>query len=730
MKKFPFYKQLDKKDCGPTCLRMIAKYYGKSYSLAGLREKSYIGRAGVSLAGICDAAESIGFRTLSAKIPYEKLKDEAPLPFVAHWRGQHFIVVYNFKKNTVLAADPAHGLIRYSKEEFLEGWLNYTSNGDTRGIVLFLEPTPDFYKTEDDGNLKKDNFKFLYSYLRPYKRYVIQLVLALLTGNLLLLIFPFLTQAIVDIGINQQDIGFINLILIAHLMLFFSRTAIDFIRSWILLHIGTRINIFILSDFLIKLMKLPISFFDSKMIGDLLQRIGDHQRIEMFLTSSTLNILFSFFSLIVFGTVLAYYDITIFGVFLFGTLLYAGWVILFLERRKILDFKLFHQTSQNRNHLIQLISGIQEIRLHNAERQKRWEWERIQAKLFRVNIKNLSLNQYQQIGSAFINELKNIFITFLAAKSVIDGDITLGMMLAIQYIIGQLNTPINQMIGFVHSAQDAKLSLERMGEIHNKEDEETQGESKISIFPENKSLLIKDLSFQYEGPHSPQVLKNINMHIPEGQITAIVGASGSGKTTLVKLLLKIYNPIQGELRLGDINLDNFSNRLWRSKCGSVLQDGYIFSDTIAKNILINDEELNREKLMYSVKVANIQEFIESLPLGYNTLIGRDGHGLSQGQKQRILIARAVYKNPEYIFFDEATNALDANNEKVIMENLDRFFQGRTVVVVAHRLSTVKNADQIIVMDKGEVIEVGTHHELVQERGAYFNLVKNQLELGN
>jgi ATP-binding cassette subfamily B protein len=477
-------------------------------------------------------------------------------------------------------------------------------------------------------------------------------------------------------------------------------------------------------------MKLPISFFDSKMIGDLLQRIGDHQRIEMFLTSSTLNILFSFFSLIVFGTVLAYYDITIFGVFLFGTLLYAGWVILFLERRKILDFKLFHQTSQNRNHLIQLISGIQEIRLHNAERQKRWEWERIQAKLFRVNIKNLSLNQYQQIGSAFINELKNIFITFLAAKSVIDGDITLGMMLAIQYIIGQLNTPINQMIGFVHSAQDAKLSLERMGEIHNKEDEETQGESKISIFPENKSLFIKDLSFQYEGPHSPQVLKNINMHIPEGQITAIVGASGSGKTTLVKLLLKIYNPIQGELRLGDINLDNFSNRLWRSKCGSVLQDGYIFSDTIAKNILINDEELNREKLMYSVKVANIQEFIESLPLGYNTLIGRDGHGLSQGQKQRILIARAVYKNPEYIFFDEATNALDANNEKVIMENLDRFFQGRTVVVVAHRLSTVKNADQIIVMDKGEVIEEGTHHELVQERGAYFNLVKNQLELGN
>lgn len=730
MKKFPFYKQLDRKDCGPTCLRMIARYYGKIYSLERLRENSYISREGVSLAGICDAAESIGFRTLSAKIPYEKLKQEVPLPFIAPWRGRHFIVVYSFKKESVLAADPAYGLISYSKKEFLEGWLNYTSNGENRGIVLLLEPTPDFYKAEDDSQLKKNNFKFLFSYLGPYKRYVVQLVLALLTGNVLLLLFPFLTQAIVDVGISQQDIGFINLILIAHIMLFLSRTAIDFIRSWILLHISTRVNIFIISDFLIKLMKLPLSFFDSKMIGDLLQRIGDHQRIELFLTSTTLNILFSFFSLIIFGAVLAYYDLTIFGIFFLGSLLYAGWIVLFLEKRKILDYKLFDQTAQNRSHLIQLISGIQEIRLHNAERQKRWEWERIQAKLFRVSIKNLSLNQYQQIGSAFINELKNIFITFWAAKSVIDGDITLGMMLAVQYIIGQLNTPINQMIGFVHSAQDARLSLERMGEIHNKEDEETQGESKVSIFPENRSLSIKDLSFQYEGPHSPKVLRNINMHIPEGKITAIVGASGSGKTTLVKLLLKIYNPDQGEIKLGDINLANFSNKLWRSKCGSVLQDGYIFSDTIAKNILINGEQLDQEKLIYSVKVANIQEFIESLPLGYNTMIGMDGHGLSQGQKQRILIARAVYKNPEYIFFDEATNALDANNEKIIMENLDRFFQGRTVVIVAHRLSTVKNADQIIVLDKGEVIEVGTHLKLTQERGAYFHLVRNQLELGN
>ena len=552
----------------------------------------------------------------------------------------------------------------------------------------------------------------------------------MLIGSLLQLLFPFLTQSIVDIGINNQDISFINLILIAQLVLYASRTAVEFIRSWILLHLGTRINISIISDFLIKLMKLPISFFDTKMIGDLLQRIQDHRRIEHFLTSSTLNILFSFVNLIIFGAVLIYYNLTIFLVFAIGSIIYALWILIFMRRRRELDFKLFDQMADNQSNLIQLITGMQEIKLNNAEKQKRWEWERIQAKLFRVSIKSLALNQYQQVGSVFVNEVKNIFISFLAAKSVIDGDITLGMMLAIQYIIGQLNTPINDLIGFIHSTQDAKISLERLGEIHAKENEEDENIQKVTIFPNDKSLYTEDLCFQYAGPHSEMVLEGINMVVPEGKLTAIVGTSGSGKTTLVKLLLKFYNPVKGNIRLGDIQLGNFSNRIWRDKCGSVMQDGFIFSDSIAKNITVSDEHIDRERLFYAVKMANIQDFIESLPLGYNTKIGNDGHGLSQGQKQRILIARAVYKDPEYLFFDEATNALDAHNEKIIMENLNQFFEGKTVVVVAHRLSTVKNADQIIVLEKGKIVERGDHKELIAKKGVYYHLVKNQLELGN
>ncbi len=730
MKKFPFYRQLDKMDCGPSCLRMICKYYGKSFSLERLRENTHLTRRGVSFAGLCDAAENIGFRTLSAKISFEKLKTEAPLPLIAHWKEEHFVVIHKIHKEKVYVADPSYGLITYNKTEFLDGWIKNRNPSEDSGLVLLLETTPEFYNTEDDELLEKGSFKFLLSYLYPYKRFLIQLLIGLLAGSLLQLLFPFLTQAIVDVGINNREINFIHLILIAQLMLFFSRTAVDFIQSWLLLYIGSRINIYIISDFLIKLMKLPVSFFDSKMMGDLLQRIGDHRKIELFLSTGTLNMLFSFFNLIIFAAVLAYYNATIFGIFFLGSLLYAGWILIFLKKRKELNHKSFNETAKDRSNLIQLISAMQEIRLHNAERQKRWEWERIQAKVFRIQVKALRINQYQQAGSVFINEFKNIIITFFAAKSVIDGEITLGMMLAIQYIIGQLNAPISQLISFIHITQDARISMERLAEIHNKENEEENENNKVVIFPERKSLLIQNLSFSYEGPKSTPVLRNLTLEIPEGKITAIVGASGSGKTTLIKLLLKIYNPTSGEIRIGDIRLENFSNKLWRDKCGAVLQDGFIFSDTVAKNIVINDEHIDRQKLLYAVKVANIQEFIESLPLGYDTKIGRDGHGLSQGQKQRILIARAVYKDPEYIYFDEATNALDANNERVIMENLNRFFKGRTVIVVAHRLSTVKNADQIIVLDKGMIIEQGTHKELTHKRESYYRLVKNQLELGN
>lgn len=715
-------------DCGPACLSMVAKYYGKTYTLQTLRERSYITREGVSMLGISDAAESIGMRTMGVRLNFEKLKSEVPLPCIAHWKQRHFVVVYKIKKDRVYVADPGHGQVIYTKEEFLRGWISTRKEGEDQGLCLLLEPTPDFYKQEDE-KIDKSNFHFLFSYLRPYKKFLFQLFLGLFFGSILQLIFPFLTQSIVDKGINNQDIHFVYLVLIAQLVLFVSQTSVEFIRSWILLHISTRINISLISDFLIKLMKLSIGFFDTKMIGDILQRIGDHSRIESFLTSSTLNILFSMLNLVVFGIVLAIYNLKIFFIFVIASIAYVVWVVVFMKKRRELDFKRFAQMSDNQSNLIQLITGIQEIKLNNCEKQKRWDWERIQAKLFKVNVKSLSLSQYQQSGSSFINQLKNILISFWAAKSVIDGTMTLGMMMAVQYIIGQLNSPIQQLIGFFHATQDAKISLERLGEIHQKEDEESPDDARMTSLPSDRTLTIRDLSFQYEGPHSEFVLKDLTLTIPEKKMTAIVGVSGSGKTTLVKLLLGFYPPTKGEIKIGDIYLTNFSQRLWRQKCGVVMQDGFIFSETIAKNIAVGEEIIDKDRLWDAVKVANIQDLIESLPLGYNTKIGMEGHGLSQGQKQRILIARSVYKNPEFLFFDEATNALDTKNERIIMTNMDTFFQGRTVVIVAHRLSTVKNADQIVVIDQGKIVELGTHQELTRLRGNYYNLVKDQLELG-
>lgn len=727
-RSFPFYKQLDAMDCGPACLRMVAKFYGKNFTLQTLRDRSFITRRGVSLLGISDAAESIGMRSMGIKISFERLK-KAPLPCIVHWKQEHFIVVYKIKKDKVFIANPAFGKVTYSVEEFLKGWVSTEKDGVGQGLCLLLEPTPDFFKQSDE-KLNKGNFKFLFSYLRGYRKFIIQLILGLLMVSIIQLIFPFLTQQVVDFGINNQDIGFIYLVLIAQLVLFISRMSVDFIRGWILLHLGTRVNISLISDFLIKLMKLPIAFFDTKTIGDLLQRIGDHRRIELFLTSSTLNILFSFFSLFIFGIVLAIYSIKILWIFLIGSALYIFWVYLFMRKRRELDFGRFRQLSENQSSLIQLITGMQEIKLNNIEKQKRWEWEDIQAKLFRVNVRSLGLNQYQQAGATFINETKNIIITILTATAVITGDMTLGMMLAVQYILGQLNSPLDQMIGFFHRTQDAKISLERLGEVHLSEDEEAVDEDKTTVLPENKSIKILKMSFQYEGPHSPFVLKDVELSIPESKVTAIVGVSGSGKTTLVKLLLGFYKPVEGEIKIGNINLNNISIRVWRDHCGVVMQDGFIFSDTIANNIAMGADVINKEKLSDAVRIANIQDMIEALPLGFNTKIGTNGYVLSQGQKQRILIARSVYKDPEYLFFDEATNAIDANNEKVIMDNLEQFFKGKTVVVVAHRLSTVKNAGQIVVLDKGKIVEQGTHKELTRAKGAYFNLVKNQLELGN
>jgi ATP-binding cassette subfamily B protein len=728
MAKFPFFKQYDAMDCGPTCIRMIAAFYGKNYSLQKLRQLAHITREGVSLLGLSEAAEAIGFRTIGARITFEQLF-QAPKPLVVHWDQEHFVVVYNLRKGKIYVADPAFGLVEYTEAEFKKHWLATVKQGEEKGICLLFDPTPKFFELEGE-QANRSQFRFLLRYLKPHRKLVTQLILGFIAGSLIQLIFPFLTQSIVDVGINTQDLNFIYLVLAAQMMLFFSRMTVDFIRSWILLHISTRINISIISDFLIKLMKLPIGFFDTKMIGDLLQRIGDHRRIERFLTSQSLNVVFSVFNIIIFSIVLVIYKWSIFLVFLFGSGLYILWVFLFLKKRRELDFKQFVQLADNQSKLIQLINGMQEIKLNNYERQKRWEWERIQARLFKVNIKSLSLQQYQQAGSVFINETKNIVITVLAATAVVNGSMTLGMMLAIQYIIGQMNSPLDQMVEFMQVSQDAKISLERLSEIHTQKDEEQDQAGKLTSLPANSDITISNLVFQYEGPNSPKVLNNINLEIPQGKVTAIVGTSGSGKTTLVKLLLGFYPPVSGSIKVGSSDLDQFKQQWWRDQCGAVMQDGFIFSDTIANNIALPEDEIDKDRLAYAVRLANIQEFIESLPLNYNTKIGPEGVGLSQGQKQRILIARAIYKNPEFIFFDEATNALDANNEKVILENLNEFFAGKTVVVVAHRLSTVKNAHQIAVLEKGQLVELGNHEELTALKGAYYNLVKNQLELGS
>jgi len=715
-------------DCGPTCLRMIAKHYGRAFSLPFLREKCYIDRAGVSLKGISEAAELIGLRTLAVKIPIRGKNglpslSEAPLPAILHWNQNHFVNLYKLNKKYAWVADPASGKHKIPIELLNKSWISREDSG----VALLIETTPQFYKDENNGQTP-EGFQFLFQYLKPHQNLLGQLAIGLLLGTLFQLIFPFLTQSLVDIGIETRDVHFIHLILAGQLMLFLGQIITQFIQSWILLHISVRINVNLIADFLIKLMRLPLGFFDSKNTGDLLQRIGDHRRIEAFLTQSTLSILLSLLNLIVFGIVLAIYSLQIFLIFFIASICYVSWIVIFLKKRKEIDYRAFQQMSDNKDSLIEIIQGMSEIKLQGSELRRRWKWANIQAKLFRTRISTLKISQYQDAGAQGITQLKDILITFIAAMAVLEGSLTLGAMLAIQYIIGQLNTPLKQLVAFIRSAQDASISLERLGEIHNTSNEEKIDEQKVNSIPEG-DIKLTNLHFRYT-PISDEVLTDVNLTIPRGKTTAIVGTSGSGKTTLIKLLLGFYQPTKGKITIKGAPLSVFYQKIWRQKCGVVMQEGYIFSDTIAKNIAESDDQINLAKVIASATQANIMDFIESLPLGFNTMIGAKGNGVSQGQKQRLLIARAIYKNPDFLFFDEATNALDANNERVIMSNLNKFLDGKTAVIVAHRLSTVTNADQIVVLNKGQIAEVGTHQELVNKRGNYYTLIKNQLELGN
>lgn len=735
MRKFPFVKQHDAMQCGVACLEMVCRNYGRQFPISMLSQICHVTSEGVSMLGISEAANEIGFHSVCVRTTVDNLS-LAPLPCILHWNQNHFVVLYKVRKGKrFYIADPGKGLIKYSLDDFKNHWVSTRSGGEDKGIAMLLEPTPLFYtlkadEIEEGENDNPRSFRFLFGYVRKYKRYFGQVVLGLTVGSLLQLVLPFLTQSIVDVGIRNQDIGFIWLILLGQLMLTFSSTAIDFIRRWLLLHISMRINISLVSDFFIKLLKLPMSFFDTKLLGDLMQRMGDHSRVNGFLTGQTLTIAFSLFSFAVFSVVLFLYNWQIFAIFLLGSILYAAWMMLFLRRRKVLDYELFEQQAINNNKTYEFLTSMQEIKLQDCEQRRRWEWEDTQADLFGVQMKSLKLQQTQEAGSILINEMKNIVITVVAAAAVIHGQMTLGMMLAVQYIIGQLNSPVEQLMGFFYSLQDVRISLERINEIHRAEDENGKRGLHTALDDSSKGIDIDGIMFKYDPHALTKTLDDVTIHIPKGKVTAIVGASGSGKTTLVKLMLGYYPVLEGQISIGGTDISTLNKKWWRRQCGVVMQDGVIFSESIARNIAVDDGEIDEQRLLKASQTACIHEYVMSLPLKYNTKIGRDGVGLSQGQKQRILIARAVYKNPDYIFLDEATNSLDANNERAIVENLDRFYKGKTVVVVAHRLSTVKNADQIVVIDHGRVVEIGDHEELIERRGAYYNLVRNQLELGN
>ncbi len=733
MLRFPHFSQHDAADCGPTSLRMIARYYGKEYSAEMLRRHCCISREGVSMLGISDAAEYIGFHTLGVKVNFKQLAEEALLPCILHWNQNHFVVCYKISKRRngkyhVYISDPASQRLCYTKEQFLKCWLSTKAENECNGTALLLEPGVNFGEIQDEVVANKHSLAFFLKYLLPYKGQFVLLLSCMLLGSLIQLVFPFLTQAMVDLGIGRKNLSLITLILMAQFTFFLAQLSVGYIRGWVLLHVNSRIDISLISDFLIKLMNMPLHFFDTKRTGDIIQRIGDHARIKNFLMGNSLSIIFSLANLVVFGCILAYYNMQILCIFIAGNSLYVIWILFFMKYRRELDTKRFNQSATEQNKIIQLIQGMQDIKLNNCEKQKRWEWERVQVNLFKIGVRGLTIGQIQQAGTVFFTQTTHILISFIAAKAVMDVQMTMGMMMSITFIVGQISAPVREFISFMCSLQDAKLSLERLNEIHSQEDEEQDIASKLTTLPSDRSIRLEHVKFSYGGADRDYVLADINLVIPEHKVTAVVGESGSGKTTLIKLIQGFYQPNEGKIQIGNVNLYSINPHLWRSETGSVMQESFIFSDTIANNIALNTDSIDLRRLKLAAHIANIEGFVSNLPLGYNTKIGMEGNGVSQGQRQRLLIARAIYKNPEYIFFDEATNSLDTTNERIIMENLREFYKGKTVLISAHRLSTVKDADQIIVLKKGKVVETGTHTSLIAQKGEYYSLIKNQMEL--
>lgn len=708
-------------DCGPASLKIICKYYGKNFSMKFLRDQCAITREGVSLKDISRTSEVIGLRTLPLRVNYDDLLKKIPLPCIIHWNYSHFVVLYKIKKNTVFISDPQIGLVSYSKEKFETGWKKNTD----KGVILVIEPSPNFYKVKNVET--PTNFSNYFKYLKPHTKFLTQVFFGMIMGVLINLIFPFITQAIVDIGIETQDFSFINILLAAMVVLTLSSVFSRYIQSRMMLYVADRVNISMVSDFIQKILRLPVTFFERKMTSDILNRINDHNRIQQFILNSFLGIIVSGLSFIIYAVILAYYDISLFLIFFGGTLLYVIWVLIFLKQRRKLDYQYFDKNIHNENEIIQIADNSAEIKINNLEQKKRWDWEISRLEIYDLNIKLLNLDQTQNVGTTIINQLKNVFITFFAAKAVITGEMTLGMMLAAQYIIGQMNGPVGQLINYIQSYQDAKISLERVSEVVFEEEEEVLFEGIEMNIPEDKTIFINNLSFQYHKS-SPFVLKDINLEIPYGKMTAIVGQSGSGKTTLMKILLRLHQDYQREIKVGKTGLKSININKWRNNCGAVMQEGKIFNDTILQNIVLDSENIDSKRLNESITIANLSEFVDETSQKLYTLIGQGGQGISGGQKQRILIARAIYKNPNFLFFDEATNSLDTKNENEITSKLNRTIKGKTTVIIAHRLSTVKAADQIIVFEKGKVAENGTHEELIQKRGPYFNLISNQIEL--